>query len=207
MSNNSLAQATMWNQRFASEAYAFGTEPNDYLRQHTGLIGAGSTVLCVADGEGRNSVWLARQGAQVSAFDISEVGVAKAQQLAAAANVAVNYTVAGVDDFAWPHGACDAVVAIFVQFADPDMRARLFRNMVSALKPGGVLILLGYTPEQLAYKTGGPSLVEHLYTPALITEAFSTLQEIELVTFEAELQEGSSHAGRSALLGYVGRRA
>jgi 2-polyprenyl-3-methyl-5-hydroxy-6-metoxy-1,4-benzoquinol methylase len=89
--------ASIWNQRFAGTDYLFGRQPNEFLRAHTGLLPPGAQVLCVADGEGRNSVWLARQGLQVDAFDISEVGVAKARKLAAEAGVSVNYTVADCD--------------------------------------------------------------------------------------------------------------
>ena len=133
--------AATWNQRYAAENHLFGQEPNDYLRAQAHHLAPGGRVLCVADGDGRNSVWLARQGLQVDAFDISDVGVAKARQLAANAQVAVNYSVADCDQWPWPTATYDAVAAIFVQFADPAMRERLFANMVAALKPGGVLVI------------------------------------------------------------------
>jgi SAM-dependent methyltransferase len=195
--------AAMWNQRFAGDDYLFGREPNDYLRAKTPLLPAGGSVLCVADGEGRNSVWLARQGFQVQAFDASEVGVAKARRLASEAGVAVNNTVCDCEQWDWQPHRFDAVVAVFIQFADPAMRERLFANMVRALKPGGVLILQGYTPKQLDYKTGGPGQLSHLYTAELMQEAFKDLQINELVEYEAELNEGTRHTGRSALLGLV----
>jgi 2-polyprenyl-3-methyl-5-hydroxy-6-metoxy-1,4-benzoquinol methylase len=198
--------AAMWNQRFADEGYVFGREPNEYLRAKAPLLPPGGRVLCVADGEGRNSVWLARQGLHVEAFDISAVGVEKARRLAADAGVSVEFTVAECDTWAWSVEKHDIVVAIFVQFADPAMRARLFASMVHALKPGGVLILQGYTPKQLDYKTGGPGELSHLYTADLIRESFKTLHTVELVEYEAELNEGARHAGRSALLGFVARK-
>ena len=195
--------ASMWDQRFSGDDYLFGREPNDYLRSKAPLLPAGGSVLCVADGEGRNSVWLAQQGLKVQAFDISEVGVAKARLLALEAGVSVDYTVADCEQYNWAAQSYDGVVAIFIQFADPEMRSRLFANMVRALKPGGVLILQGYTPRQLDYKTGGPGQLSHLYTAALIRETFKDLQVVELVEYEAELTEGARHAGRSALLGLV----
>ena len=198
--------AATWNQRFAGAGYLFGTEPNEYLRAHAGQLPSGGRVLCVADGEGRNSVWLARQGLQVDAFDIAEVGVEKARQLAAAANVPVNYTVADCDTWPWPVAAYDAVVAIFIQFADPALRERLFARMAAALKPGGVLVLQGYTPKQLDYKTGGPPILSHLYTVDMLRAAFSTLEIIELKEYEADLTEGSQHAGQSALVGMIARK-
>ena len=105
MANSSfLAEAATWNKRFSTDDYVFGTEPNEYLREHASAWPAGSRVLCVADGEGRNSVWLARRGIEVEAFDISDVGVEKARKLAAAASVAIAYSVCDCDDFAWPEG-------------------------------------------------------------------------------------------------------
>lgn len=198
--------AATWNQRFGGAGHIFGTEPNEYLRAHVDKLEPGGRVLCVADGEGRNSVWLARQGMQVDAFDIAEVGVEKARKLATAAGVTVNYDVADCDSWAWPVEAYGAVIAIFIQFADPEMRERLFARMSAALKPGGLLVLQGYTPKQLEYKTGGPPILSHLYTADMLRMAFDTLEIIELKEYEADLTEGSHHSGRSALVGMIARK-
>lgn len=198
--------AAHWNERFATEDFVFGTEPNEWLRAHASQLAPGGRVLCVADGEGRNSVWLAGQGFQVEAFDIAEAGVAKARTLAAERGVQVTCHVAGVDDFAWTQAAYDAVVAIFVQFADPPLRERMFARIVDSLKPGGLLLLQGYTPGQLEHRTGGPGKLEHLYTEPLLREAFAGLQILELREYEAELAEGHGHRGRSALIGLVARK-
>lgn len=198
--------AGTWNQRFAGDDYLFGTEPNTWLREHAGVWAPGQRVLCVADGEGRNSVWLAGRGLRVSAFDIAEVGLAKARRLAAARGVAVDFRHADCDGYAWPRGTLDGVAAIFIQFADPALRERLFARIVDALAPGGTLVLQGYTPKQLDYRTGGPPHVSHLYTEALLRDAFADFDLIELREYEAELAEGSGHRGRSALIGMVARR-
>ncbi|HET6600184.1 MAG TPA: class I SAM-dependent methyltransferase [Burkholderiaceae bacterium] len=198
--------AATWNRRFENADYIFGLEPNAYLHARAHHLVPGSRALCVADGEGRNSVWLARRGLHVDAFDISEVGVAKARKLAAQANVKVEYSVADCDQWPSPAQAYDAVVAIFVQFADPAMRERLFANMVHSLKDGGVLVLQGYTPRQLEYKTGGPPVLSHLYTADMLREAFAALKMVELREYEAELSEGTHHCGRSALVGMVARK-
>ncbi len=198
--------AATWNKRFENEDYIFGLEPNEYLRAQASLLAPGSRVLCVADGEGRNSVWLARQGMRVDAFDISEVGVAKARKLAAEANVPIEFSVADCDQWPWPVETYDAVVAIFVQFADPAMRERLFADMVRSLKRGGLLVLQGYAAKQLEYKTGGPPILSHLYTADLLRAAFATLQIIELREYEADLTEGTQHHGRSALVGLLARK-
>lgn len=198
--------AATWNKRFDNADYLFGTTPNVYLQSHADKFPASGSALCVADGEGRNSVWLARRGLQVDAFDISEVGVAKARKLAHAAGVQVNYTVADCDLWPWPAAHYDLVAAIFIQFADPAMRTRLFANIVHTLKPGGLLVLQGYTPKQLEYKTGGPPILSHLYNEDMLQGAFAELELLELRMYEDDLAEGQHHLGHSALAGLVARK-
>lgn len=198
--------AKTWDRRFAGETFLFGTEPNAWLREHAARLPAGGRVLSVADGEGRNSVWLAKQGFRVDAFDVSRVGVDKARAFARSHGASVDFQVADVDALAWPELVYDGVAAIFVQFADPAQRARLFAGISRCLKPGGVLVLQGYTPRQLEYRTGGPPFASHLYTEALLREAFAGLEIVELREYEADLAEGTGHFGRSALIGLVARR-
>jgi SAM-dependent methyltransferase len=198
--------AGTWNKRFAADGYLFGTEPNAWLRKQADIWSAGQRVLCVADGEGRNSVWLARRGLQVDAFDISDIGVAKARRLAKDQGANVNFQVADCDGFAWPEAAYDGVAAIFVQFADPALRERLFAHIQRCLMPGGTLVLQGYTPKQLEYRTGGPPVASHLYTEVLLREAFAAMDIVALREYEADVAEGSGHLGRSALIGMVARR-
>lgn len=198
--------ALSWDERFQGNDFWFGEAPNAWLQQHAPLWTPGARVLCVADGEGRNSVWLAQQGMQVEAFDISAVGVAKARILAERRGVAVHFAVADCDSYVWPEAAFDGVAAIFIQFADPILRDRLFSRMVASLKPGGLLVLQGYTPQQLAFGTGGPPWASHLYTAALLREAFADLDLLALEEYEADLNEGAGHRGRSALIGIVARR-
>jgi 2-polyprenyl-3-methyl-5-hydroxy-6-metoxy-1,4-benzoquinol methylase len=198
--------AETWNRRYAGDEFLFGTEPNAWLREHASSLPSGGRILSVADGEGRNSVWLARQGFQVDAFDVADRAVMKAQAFARREGVSVNFAVADVDGYPWPGAAYDGVAAIFVQFADPATRTRLFERIVRSLKPGGVLILQGYTPKQLEYRTGGPPFLSHLYTRELLEAAFADLSIIELREYEAEVQEGQGHSGQSALIGLVARR-
>jgi len=198
--------AATWDKRFAHADYLFGTQPNVYLQAQTEHYPKSGNALCVADGEGRNSVWLARHGLQVDAFDISEVGVAKARKLAREAGVQVHFDVADCEQWPWPQAHYDMVAAIFIQFADPDMRTRLFAYMVHTLKPGGLLVLQGYTPKQLDYKTGGPPLIDNLYTETMLRDAFAALDLLELRLYEDHLAEGQHHLGRSALAGLVARK-
>jgi 2-polyprenyl-3-methyl-5-hydroxy-6-metoxy-1,4-benzoquinol methylase len=196
-----------WNQRFNSPDYIFGKAANVYLQaQAKRHLKAGDSVLCVADGEGRNSVWLAKQGMRVDAFDLSEVALSKAMALANDEAVQVDFTLASTDDWDWQAKQYDAVVGIFIQFADPVMRVRLFAQMVSSLKPGGLFILQGYTPKQLEFKTGGPSILEHLYTEEMIRSLIGKLEVIDLRVYEEILSEGTKHTGMSALLGLVARK-
>lgn len=198
--------APNWDQRFSQPGFLFGTEPNAYLESWRHIFVSGKKALAVADGEGRNSVWLARQGLEVDAFDSSPVGVAKAGQLAQSAGVNVNFKVCDCDSWAWQAQAYDYVVAIFIQFAPPAMRQRLFADMLRTLKPGGYLILQGYTLKQLEYNTGGPGQPDQLYTEELLKSAFATLEIIDLQAYEAILDEGAQHRGPSALIGMVGRQ-
>ena len=207
MNNNSFPDAAqMWDKRYGGSDFLFGTRPNLYLESKLALFQGGKTALAVADGEGRNSVWLAQQGLRVDAFDISAVGVGKAKKLAEQAKVKVNFQVCDCNSWAWQADHYDYVIAIFVQFAAPEMRARLFGNMIKTLKPGGYLILQGYTPKQLEYNTGGPGILENLYTEELLRSSFSALEIIDLQNYETVLNEGSQHSGMSALIGMTAKK-
>jgi len=203
-----FADATQfWNERFDKDEFIFGKEPNEYLVEKTQqYLKPNDKVLCIADGEGRNGVWLAKQGMRVVGFDASNIALAKANQFAKENQVEVEYSFSDTDSFAWHQNAYDAVIGIFIQFADPAMRERIFKQTYQALKPGGVFILQGYTPKQLEYKTGGPSLIEHLYTEELITDLAKDLHILELCSYERELSEGPRHTGMSALLGLVAQK-
>jgi cyclopropane fatty-acyl-phospholipid synthase-like methyltransferase len=199
--------ADFWNKRFDTADYIFGKAPNEYLEaQAKHHLKKGDSILCVADGEGRNSVWLAKQGMRVDAFDLSEIALSKAIALATDEAVQVQFSLACSDTWVWQPNQYDAVVGIFIQFANPVMRARLFAQMISTLRPGGILIIQGYTPKQLKFKTGGPSILEHLYTDDMIRNLIGNLEIIDLCVYEKALSEGPKHTGMSALLGLVARK-
>lgn len=204
----SFADATrFWNERFDKDEFIFGKEPNEYLvKQTKQYLKPKDKVLCIADGEGRNGVWLAKQGMQVVGFDSSDIALAKAKRFAKENQVQVEYSFSDTDHFTWHANTYDAVLGIFIQFADPSMRARIFQQTYQALKSGGIFILQGYTTKQLEYKTGGPSLIDHLYTEALIRDLTRDFEFLELCSYEKELSEGSGHAGMSAILGLVARK-
>lgn len=194
-----------WNQRYERPDYLFGTEPAAFLTRHGAMLRPESRVLCVADGEGRNSVWLARQGHRVTAFDASKVAVEKARRLADAQGVAVDFHVAGIEDWDWSR-TFDAVVAVFIQFAPPDLRQRLFGWLGQAVAPGGLLMLHGYAPRQVGYGTGGPPSRDNMYTTDMLGAAFETFQILRLADYDAEIDEGPGHSGRSALIDLIARK-
>lgn len=196
-----------WNERFDKKEFIFGKEPNEYLvEQASRYLNPKSSVLCIADGEGRNGVWLAKQGMRVTGFDVSDIALSKANQFAKENQVNIRYSLCDTDGFDWQANSYDAVIGIFIQFADPEMRTRIFKQVHQTLKPGGLFILQGYTPKQLEYKTGGPSLIEHLYTEEMIRELSQGLEILNMQCYEKELSEGARHTGMSALLGMVAKK-
>ena len=192
-----------WDQRYASDDYHFGVEPNAFLVAEAHRIPPGAHVLAVADGEGRNGVWLAGQGALVHAVEGSAAAIAKAKRLAAKRGVTLEIEHADLYQWHWPVAAYDAVVAIFVQFVNVEDRPAFFRNMERALKPGGVLLLEGYGAGQLAYGTGGPRHEPQLYTEELLAAAFADMQIETLRAYDAVIEEGTAHSGMSALVDLV----
>ncbi|MCX6410516.1 MAG: class I SAM-dependent methyltransferase [Actinobacteria bacterium] len=192
-----------WERKFAGADYEFGTAPNAFLVREAPRIAAGSDVLCIADGEGRNSTWLAEQGHRVHAVEASRNAIAKADALARSRGVKVRHEQVDLDEWSWPIASYDAVVAIFVQFSDPDGRRRIFPRMGASLRPGGVLIIEGYGLGQLAFATGGPKSAEYLYTVDEMQTAFPGLTLQTIAEYDAVLSEGTRHSGMSALLDLV----
>ena len=195
-----------WNARFAGDGYYFGTEPNRFLSGHAALLPKKGRVLAVADGEGRNGVWLAQQGLDVLSIDFSPVALTKARALARERGVKLETAEADLAKWRWPRSAFTAVAAIFIQFAGPALRDRIFAGVKRALKPGGLLLLQGYRPKQLEYKTGGPPIAENLYTEELLRAAFADLEILALTSHDNEIHEGRGHDGMSALIDLVARK-
>jgi cyclopropane fatty-acyl-phospholipid synthase-like methyltransferase len=166
----------------------------------------GQSALAIADGEGRNGVFLAEQGLDVLSVDFSPNAQAKARKLAAARGVAMRVEQVDIVNWDWPANTFDVIGAIFFQFAGPADRAKIFAGIRKALKPGGLLLLEGYRPGQLEYKTGGPGKLENLYTRELLEAAFAGFASIDVREYDAEVQEGPGHAGLSALIDLVGRK-
>lgn len=199
-------QSAFWDERYAANEYLFGTAPNAFLAREVHRLTPGSKVLAIADGEGRNSVFLAQHGHRVVATDVSERALDKARALAERRAVEVEYRQADLAKWEWPAEAFDAVVGVFIQFAGPELREDIFDGIYRSLKPGGLLLLEGYREEQLAYGTGGPPNIENLYSEDDLRRAFSTWQIELLDAYDAEIEEGTGHSGRSALIDLVARK-
>ena len=204
----SFDHEAFWSARYrdAGDDYLFGTAPNKFLASQAAHFGEGVSVLSVADGEGRNAVWLAEQGCAVTATEISAVALEKAARLARARHVAVDFVRTDIFNWDWPNEAFDAVVGIFIQFAGPDEQPRQLAGMKQAVRPGGLLFLQGYTPKQLEYGTGGPSAVENLYTEALLRDVFCDWEIVLLREHDDLIEEGKAHSGRSALIDLAARK-
>jgi cyclopropane fatty-acyl-phospholipid synthase-like methyltransferase len=195
-----------WEQRFNISDYLFGEEPNEFLCSQLHNLRPGN-VLSIADGEGRNSVWLAKQNFEVEAFDFSTNAVRKAQLLAEKNKVSVDFSICDWNSFSWNQSYYDNIVGIFFQFAGPEERLKIFNHIDSSLKPGGVVVLQGYTSAQLKFNTGGPGKLDNLYNEEMLIAAFEKYELLTVKTYESEINEGSAHRGMSGLIGFVAKKS
>lgn len=201
-----MSAVPFWDERYAKPGFLFGEAPNAFLKSQLPRLKPGMTVLSVADGEGRNGVWLAEQGLHVHAVDASPVALEKSRRLAASRGVNLQWEEVDLQTWAWPEAAYDVVAVIFTQFVGPEGRARQFAGIRQALKPGGLLIMQGYTPRQLEYGTGGPPHAENMYTQELLRAAFGDWEILHLSEHDDVVDEGPGHSGMSALIDLVARR-
>ncbi len=193
-----------WDQRFAGSGYFYGTEPNGLVAQMADQIPAGP-VLCLAEGEGRNAVYLAQRGHAVTAMDQSGVGLAKAARLAAARDVKLTTIMADMADYPIAPGAWSGIVATFAHFPPP-LRRVVHAQVVAGLRPDGVFILEAYTPTQLAFGTGGPKDVELLMTLAALRDELTGLDFLHACECERDVIEGTGHTGRGAVVQVLARK-
>jgi SAM-dependent methyltransferase len=193
-----------WEGRFSASEYIFGTEPNRFLASCRLMLPRRGRALAIADGEGRNGVWLAEQGLDVLSIDFSPAAQAKARALAQTRGVKLAIEQVDLASYDWPEAAFDVMVDIFTQFFGPDERAAKFAGIRRSLKPGGLLLLQGYRPEQIAYGTGGPKQPENMYTRALLEREFASFKRIRIEESDVEIYEGSAHAGMSAVIDLIG---
>ncbi|TCI24297.1 class I SAM-dependent methyltransferase [Exiguobacterium sp. SH5S4] len=194
-----------WDQRFDTDEYVYGEEPNEFVKQQAHLFKKGMTVLAIAEGEGRNAVWLAEQGLHVEMWDYSQVGLDKATRLAERRGVTLQTRLVDLAEANWPEQAYDVVLCIYGHFPK-EVKAAVFTGIERALKPGGYFVTEVYSEEQLAYGTGGPKEKALLYTTHDFSSFTDSLNTCHLFEGVVERHEGKLHQGTSAIIQYIGQK-
>jgi len=194
-----------WDERFSQPGFFYGTEPNDFLRDSTHLFKPGGKILCLGEGEGRNSVYLAQKGFKVTAVDWSSKAFEKLSQLEKERKVEVKKVVSDLADFPIGENEWDGIVSIWCHLSK-DLWRELFRKISLGLNSGGIFLLEHYTPKQLQFKTGGPPSADLM---TRLTELKTELKTLEILMgreIERDIQEGKGHSGKSAVVQYIGRK-
>lgn len=188
----------MWDKAYSSNDYVYGKTPNNFLSDNFESLPKGR-ILLLGEGEGRNSVFLASQGYSVTAVDISPVGLEKARKLAEEAGVNIETICADLESYDLGEQCWDGIVSIFCHLP-PNTRKAVHQQIKTALKPSGVFLVEGYTPEQLNFKTGGPPVAEMMISQSILSEELNSLQFSHLVELEREVNEGIKHHGMAAVV-------
>lgn len=192
----------MWDNEYDTEEYVYGREPNDFLKENFKALPQGK-ILCLAEGEGRNAVFLAKQGYDVTGVDISKVGLAKAEKLAAENGVSVHLICEDLLSFDMGEKQWDGIVSIFCHLPEAQ-RQELYRRVEKALKPTGKLLIESYTPDQLKHKTGGPPKAEMMTSKTTLKRELPNIAFDHLVELERDIVEGRNHFGLGAVVQAIG---
>lgn len=193
----------MWNQRYADDGYIYGTEPNSFLAEHADILN--NPVLSLAEGEGRNAVFLASLGLSVHGVDGSEVGLAKAQKLAHAKGVEIQTEVANLGLFEPPANHYGSVISISAHLPSA-VRDRLYPLVEQCLKPSGIILLEAYSDNQITRDTGGPKDLDMLMTCAKVEREFPNCEPILMRELEREVYEGKHHTGLASVVQFIARK-
>ena len=198
--------AAMWDERFSRTEPVYGDAPNAYLREQAQKrLKAGAKVLVPGDGYGRNGLWLAKQGCELTTIDVSPVGVERARNDAKKAGLALQILLGDVNTWDWPKNEFDAIVSIYLHLP-PEQRSVVHAQMFEALRPGGIVILEAFTRAQLQFSSGGPKQVELLYSAEILRQDFAAAEILELAELEIDLHEGKMHLGEGAVVRAVLRK-
>jgi SAM-dependent methyltransferase len=200
-----MSTSLAWDERYSGGGFQFGDAPNDYLAAQSRRFRPGMVALAVGDGEGRNGVWLARQGLEVTSLDWSPVGMAKARELAAVQGVPLETVVADAVAWDWRVARFDLIAWIYLHLPPAD-RALAAAGCSKALKPGGLLVLECFSPAQQGRRSGGPKLPELLWTRAIVEQDFPDLEVLELTEGAVRLNEGLRHQGLAEVVRCVLRQ-
>jgi SAM-dependent methyltransferase len=195
---------TDWDARYREQGWAFGTEPNDFLREQADQLPPGR-VLCLAEGQGRNAVWLAQRGHDVTAVDQSAVGLEGAQQLAAERGVTITTVRADLAAHTIEPGAWNGIVSIYAH-VEGTLRARVHAAVERGLAPGGVFVLEAYRPDQIGRGTGGPSEDDRMVNLERLRRELPALEFVVAREVDREVLEGHRHRGLSSVVQLVARR-
>ena len=206
----------MWDERYSEEGFAFGTEPNTFLQEtlsdSSTLVNlpAGAKCLLLAEGEGRNAVYMAQKGYDVTGVDSSAVGLQKAQELAKSRHVQITTQVVDLADYDFGHAQWDAIIGIFCH-VPPPIRTRMLQAIPHALKPDGYVLFECYTPRQLEFKTGGPPAAAPMYSAEIFQKALGTTDQTQMEILRnqelvRDVVEGKYHNGQAAVVQFIGRR-
>ena len=196
---------TKWDERYLGEAYAFGTEPNDFLWEMRHHLPTTGRALDLATGEGRNGIFLAQHGLQTLGVDLSAVGLAKAQKLAAEKGVQFETQLVDIAAMSLPANHYDVISSVFCHFTEPQ-RSEIYQRVINSLAPNGLFIGVFYHPEQTQFGTGGPSDPAMLGTLEEMQHALMGLEWVVAEHIQREVYEGERHNGMSALVRLLGRK-
>lgn len=197
-----FTNSAFWDDRYQDEEYIYGQHPNDFLRDNANLFKNGDTVLTLAEGEGRNAVFLAQHGCQVRSVDFSVAGRAKTLQLAQKQEVSVDYDVADITQYDMGYAKWDGIVSIFCHLSESN-RSALYQSIEQALKPGGIFLLESYNKKQLEFDTGGPRELSYLLSLYELKKAFKNFEMIVAQDVERAIVEGNSHNGISSVTQFI----
>jgi SAM-dependent methyltransferase len=197
-----MSKTTLWDQRYDTDEFVYGREPNTFFRDSLAKLSPGK-ILLPGEGEGRNAIHAAEQGWKVDAFDSSRIGMKKASAFALEKNLEINFQVCDITAFTFKKDHYDSVGLIYLH-VPPPLRKLAHQKVAESLKPGGILILEAFHPSQLGRKSGGPQSLEMLFSREALLEDFSSLKTEFLDITEENLNEGLFHGGPARLIRYRG---
>lgn len=194
-----------WNTRYKEAEFAYGTEPNDFLKSKIQAFKPNSKILCLAEGEGRNAVFLAEHNHHVTAVDYSQEGLNKLKKLASDKNLSIETVCIDLNHYKIEENKWDGIICIFGHFPEP-LRQTVFKQVFKGLNKGGVFLMEAYHKDQLNYKTGGPQVSELLYSAEELQHDFSQFENISIETSIKEIEEGKYHKGTSAVIQVIAEK-
>jgi SAM-dependent methyltransferase len=194
-----------WNERYSENGFAYGIKANDFLIENYHIFNPRSRILCLAEGEGRNAIFMAKHGFDVCAVDQSEIGINKLNKWATEENIKIESVVADLNEYGLGENKWDGIISIFGHLP-PILRAKVHHEIIKSLKVGGLFLCEGYTIEQLKFGTGGPKDSQLFLSKEILQEELKELKLIKLEAKERIISEGKYHQGNSAVVQFIGQK-